>query len=72
MKGFTLIGVGQLFSLLGTASSGFALPIWAWYLTGQATALALMSFFRLVPFLLTTPIAGAIIDRSRARTVPLA
>jgi MFS family permease len=69
MKGFTLICAGQMFSLLGTALTGFALPIWAWYLTGQATALALMSFFNLVPFLLTTPLAGAIVDRSSRRKV---
>ena len=69
MKGFTLICAGQMFSLLGTALTEFALPIWAWYLTGQATALALMSFFNLVPFLLTTPLAGAIVDRSSRRKV---
>ena len=71
MKGFTLIWIGQMFSLLGTALVGFAFPIWACHMTGQATALALMSFFNIVPFLLTTPVAGAIIDCSNRRKVML-
>ena len=69
MKGFTIIWIGQVFSLLGTSMTAFALTIWAWKLTGQATALALVAFFNFVPFLLTTPIAGAIVDRSNRKKV---
>jgi MFS family permease len=63
MLGFTVIWVGQLFSLLGTQMTGFAITIWAWQITGQATALALVGFFGFVPVVLVSPIAGAIVDR---------
>ncbi len=43
--------------------TGFALTIWAWQITQQATALALVGFFTFAPALLVTPFAGALIDR---------
>ena len=69
MKGFTVIWIGQLFSLLGTSMTAFSLTIWAWQLTGKATALAFVAFFNFVPLLLTTPVAGAIVDRSNRKRV---
>ena len=60
---FTVIWFGQVVSLLGTGMTGFALTIWAWQLTGQATALALVGFFRFFPQVIMTPIAGALVDR---------
>jgi hypothetical protein len=41
MLGFTIIWIGQMLSLRGTTMTGFALTIWAWQQTGQATALLL-------------------------------
>jgi DHA3 family macrolide efflux protein-like MFS transporter len=43
--------------------TNFALTIWAWQITGQATALALVAFFTFAPALLVTPFAGALVDR---------
>lgn len=63
MSAFTIIWIGQVISLLGTAITGFALTIWAWQITGQATALALVGFFTFAPALLVTPFAGALVDR---------
>lgn len=63
MIGFSIIWVGQLISLLGTGMTQFALTIWAWQLTGEATSLALIAFFTAVPQILTSPLAGAIVDR---------
>jgi DHA3 family macrolide efflux protein-like MFS transporter len=63
MLGFTIIWIGQVISLLGTAMTGFALTIWAWDLTHQATALALVGFFTFAPSLLVTPFAGVLVDR---------
>jgi len=63
MLGFTIIWVGQLVSMFGTAMTNFALTIWAWQVTGQATALALVGFFAFAPSLLVTPFAGALVDR---------
>jgi len=58
MLGFTVIWVGQLLSLLGTNMTGFALTIWAWQVTGQATALALVGFFGFAPVVVVSPVAG--------------
>jgi MFS family permease len=63
MLGFTVIWVGQMLSLLGTTMTGFALTIWAWQVTGQATALAFVGFASFAPVVLFSPVAGAIVDR---------
>jgi len=63
MRGFTIVWAGQLVSLLGTGMTQFAITIWAWQTTGIATALALVGFFTAVPQILTSPLAGAIVDR---------
>ncbi len=63
MKAFTLISVGQLISLMGTGMSRFALTIWAWQITGSATALALVGLFSYAPIVLISPVAGALVDR---------
>jgi MFS family permease len=67
MFGFTIVWVGQVVSLLGTQMSAFALTIWAYELTGSATALALVGFFFVTPMLVFSPIAGAIVDRSNRK-----
>lgn len=63
MRGFLLFCFGQFVSLLGTNMSRFALTIWAWEITGQATALALVGFFSFAPVVLVSPLAGALVDR---------
>lgn len=63
MLTFTIVCIGQVFSLLGTAMTGFALAVWAWQITGQATALALVGFFGFAPIVLVGPVAGALVDR---------
>ncbi len=63
MKAFTIVWVGQLVSLLGTAMAGFALAYWAYWVTGKATALALVGFFAFAPTMLVSPLAGALVDR---------
>ena len=63
MNAFYTIWVGQFFSLLGTGMTRFALTLWAWELTGSATALALVAFFSFLPGVIFSPIAGALVDR---------
>jgi DHA3 family macrolide efflux protein-like MFS transporter len=63
MAAFTVIWIGQLVSVLGTAMTQFALMIWIWEKTGQATAMALMGFFTFVPMVIMMPFAGALVDR---------
>lgn len=63
MRGFLIFWFGQFVSLMGTSMSRFALTIWAWETTGQATTLALVGFFSFVPVVLFSPLAGAMVDR---------
>ena len=69
MRGFTLIWLGQLVSLLGTGMTRFALTIWAYQETGSATTLALVAFFSFGPVVLLSPIAGALVDRWNRKLV---
>jgi MFS family permease len=62
-RAFTIVWIGQVISLLGTGMTRFALTIWAWQITGQATALALVGFFSFAPAIIMSPLAGALVDR---------
>ncbi len=50
-------------STIGSYMTRFALTIWLWNSTGQATPIALLAFFTEVPALLISPLAGAIADQ---------
>jgi len=63
MVGFTCVWIGQLVSVLASSATGFALTIWAYETTNSATALGVLSTSFLIPFLLLSPIAGALVDR---------
>lgn len=67
LRGFVIVWLGQVVSLLGTAMSGFGLTIWVYKLTGSATALSLMGFFFVTPMLIISPVAGALVDRSNRK-----
>jgi len=67
MGTFTAIWVGQMLSMLSTGMTQFALTIWAWQLTGQATVLALVGVCAFGPMVLISPLAGAIVDRSNRK-----
>lgn len=67
MPGFWIVWIGQIFSLLGTSMTGFAMTIWAYEETQQATALALVGFFFVAPMLIAAPFAGALVDRSNRK-----
>lgn len=60
---FKIIWFGESISLLGTAMTRFALLIWVYGEYGNATSLALLGFFSILPFVLFSPIAGTIIDQ---------
>jgi MFS family permease len=63
MPAFIVVWIGQLVSVLATQMTQFAITIWAYEKTGSVTALALVQVFGITPFLLISPIAGAMIDR---------
>ncbi len=69
MRGFTVIWGGQFFSMLGTNMTNFALTIWAWQVTGEATALALTGLAYVLPNILLYPVAGALVDRWNRKLV---
>lgn len=69
MLGFTIVWLGQVASLLGSGMTWFALTIWAWEISGQATPLALVAFFSFGPTVLLSPVAGALVDRWNRKLV---
>ncbi len=69
MRGFSIVWFGQVVSVLGSGMTQFALTIWAWQVTGQATVLALVVFFGYFPRIVMTPIAGALVDRWNRKVV---
>jgi DHA3 family macrolide efflux protein-like MFS transporter len=69
MRTFLLIWLGQLFSILGSGLSGFALGVWIYQQTGRATPFALTVLFGNVPRLLIMPVAGSLADRWNRRLI---
>jgi MFS family permease len=67
MRRFTVVWVGQVVSLLGTAISNFALTLWAYEVTGKATPLALVGFFFTTPMVVLGPFVGVLVDRGNRK-----
>ncbi|NEQ46643.1 MAG: MFS transporter [Leptolyngbya sp. SIOISBB] len=63
MRTFLIIWLGQFASLLGSQMTGFAISIWAWEVTGQATPFALLTVVAQVPRLMIAPFAGVWVDQ---------
>ncbi len=63
MRTFIIIWLGQLASMIGSGLIGFALSVWIYDQTGQATPFALTALFSTLPRILLSPVAGAISDR---------
>ena len=72
MLGFSVVWLGQLVSMTGSGMTRFALTIWVWQQTGEATALALVAIFSFAPAIIFSPIAGAIVDRVSRKKVMIA
>lgn len=69
MAGFTLLWLGQIISMLGSAMTWFAFTIWAWKITGSVTSLAIISFLAYLPSTLLSPLAGTFVDRWNRKLV---
>lgn len=69
MRGFVIVWLGQVVSMLGTGMTNFAVSFWIFQQTGEATALTWAMFFFMAPSVLFSPIAGAIVDRANRKTV---
>lgn len=62
MRIFLIIWSGQLVSAIGSAMTQFALTIWVWQFTQQATTIALISFFFQLPQIFVALFAGILVD----------
>ncbi len=63
LTAFGIMWFGQTISLIGTSMSSFALMIWVWKETGQATATVLTGISGLIPSLIVGLVTGVLIDR---------
>lgn len=69
MRTFLIIWAGQLVSLVGSGLTNFALGVWIFDRTGQATPFVLTALFSSLPGILLSPIAGATADRWNRRWI---
>jgi MFS family permease len=63
MKGFIVVWLGQIISVLASGMTQFALTLWIYEQTRSAMAFAGMQVAFILPFLLMSPIAGVWVDR---------
>ncbi|MBM3146101.1 MAG: MFS transporter, partial [Chloroflexi bacterium] len=63
ITGFTIVWLGQIISVLASMMTNFGLTLWMYKQTESATAMGLMQVAFILPFLLLSPIAGAMVDR---------
>jgi MFS family permease len=72
MKTFFIIWGGQLISMLGSGLTQFALGVWIYDQTKQATPFAITVLLGTIPRVLLLPIAGSIADRFNRRFIMIA
>ncbi|MGW6918286.1 amino acid adenylation domain-containing protein [Kitasatospora sp. NPDC054939] len=72
MGRFLAVASGQQMSMLGSALTEFALPIWILLTTGSLAQFGLLAACGLVPGILAAPLAGAVADRGDRRRIMLA
>jgi MFS family permease len=68
---FWVLFITQTFSLLGSRMTAFAVGIWVYEQTHDATPLALIAFFETAPMVLLSNLSGMIVDRFDRRRVLL-
>jgi hypothetical protein len=71
MRTFLTIWAGQLISLIGSGMTGFALGVWIFQASGEATPLVLVALFDSLPNFLFSPFIGALVDRYDRRKLML-
>jgi amino acid adenylation domain-containing protein len=72
LRTYLAVAAGQLVSLTGAALTQWAIPVWIYLQTGSYVSFALFAALGIVPTLLVSPLAGAIVDRLDRRRVMLA
>ncbi|MEZ0066049.1 amino acid adenylation domain-containing protein [Streptacidiphilus sp. MAP12-20] len=71
MGRFLTVAAGQQVSMIGSALTEFALPVWVYLHTGSLAQYGLLAAFALVPGILMAPLAGAVVDRGDRRRIML-
>ncbi|PZG17039.1 non-ribosomal peptide synthetase [Micromonospora craterilacus] len=71
LRRFGLVAAGQIVSGMGSALTAFAIPLWIYMQTGSLARFALFAVLALMPGLLVSPLAGALVDRFSRRRVLL-
>ncbi|HWQ46499.1 MAG TPA: MFS transporter [Longilinea sp.] len=69
MKKFFPVWLGQLVSVIGSGLTSFALGVWIFEQTHQATPFAITVLIGTLPRILLSPLAGALVDRWPRRLV---
>lgn len=69
MRTFLVIWAGQVVSIVGSGLTSFALAVWIFESTGEATPFAMAALFASLPRVLMAPIAGAVSDRVSRRWI---
>jgi DHA3 family macrolide efflux protein-like MFS transporter len=72
LRTFLIIWFGRLISTLGSGLTGFALSVYLFQTTGSATQLGAAMVATVLPSLLVSPLAGALVDRWDRRGVMIA
>ncbi len=67
MRTFLIIWLGELVSLMGSGMTSFALGVWIFQRTGEATPFAITVLLGNLPRLLLLPVAGSLADRWNRR-----
>ncbi|UCC19900.1 MAG: MFS transporter [Promethearchaeota archaeon] len=68
-KSYVIFWIGQLFSVLGSSISHFAIIWWITDLTGSTMLLSLASFFYILPMTIVVALTGVIIDKWNRKTI---
>ena len=69
MRVFVIVWLGQLVSLIGSGLTSFALGLWVYQRTGSVTQFAFIGLFTVLPSVVLSPLAGALVDRWDRRWV---
>jgi DHA3 family macrolide efflux protein-like MFS transporter len=69
MRVFIIIWLGQLVSLVGSGLTSFALGLWVYQHTDSVTQFAFIGLFTVLPSVVLSPLAGALVDRWDRRWV---
>jgi MFS family permease len=67
MRTFLIIWLGELVSMIGSGLSGFAMSVWVFNKTHQATPFAMTVLLANLPRILLSPLAGSLADRWNRR-----